>query len=245
MEAVGECEPKIYIRILRTLADLVPYSDAQGNRAAINRMVQAGMGAIQAMSNEERQQWSTEYQRFAGRLMVDPDAGLEAMIAELNKNQNYRREVAAEVLGRMGPKAIEAIPALAKGMRRISNVTRRASRQDDFLRRAAEAMIRIAPRDPRCAVAYGYRLKHAKTETERARAALQIGGFGKAAKGEVRTLISALGDKSQRVRCETITALGMIGPDAKAAIPKLTRLSKSDDKALAVRAGAALKQIVR
>jgi hypothetical protein len=36
----------------------------------------------------------------------------------------------------------------------------------------------------------------------------------------------------------------MIGPDAKAAIPKLRRLSESDNKALAVRARAALRQIV-
>ena len=104
-------------------------------------------------------------------------------------------------------------------------------------------MIRIAPGDSRCAVAYGHRLMHAKSETERAEAALRIGACGKAAKDEVRTLIIALKDKSQRVRCETITALGMIGPHAHAAIPSLEGLAKSDHKAIAVRAQAALKQI--
>jgi HEAT repeat protein len=252
-EEVGRCEPKIYIRLLSTLADLVPYSEAQGNQAAVQTLVQASMGTIQAMGQQDRRRWSSAYQRFAARVAVDPDAGLEAMIDELKRSRPYRREVAAEVLGRMGKKATSAIPALSNALRgggRTRTTARRVVRssrvrgQDDFPRRAAEAMIRIAPRDARCAVAYGHRLKHANGENERAEAALRIGSFGEAAKGEVRTLIAALRDKSQRVRCETVTALGMIGPDAKAAIPKLRRLSESDNKALAVRARAALRQIV-
>ena len=104
-------------------------------------------------------------------------------------------------------------------------------------------MIKIAPGDPRCAVAYGYRLLHSGSENERAAAALQIGALGKTATREVPTLIAALKDKSQRVRCETITALGMFGPDANKAVAKLQQLAVSDEKAIAVRAQAALKQI--
>lgn len=252
-ESVGQCEPKIYLTLLHTLADLVPYSEDKGNQATVQVLVQASMGAIQAMDRDDRRLWSSEYQRFAARVKVDAEAGLEAMIKELEMNQPYRREVAAEVLGRMGRRAKTAIPALANALRGqrvtrrtgrvVRRVTNRVSRNDNFRRKAAEAMITIAPGDARCAVAYGHRIQHSGSENERAEAALRIGAFGKAAKSEIPTLIAALKDKSQRVRCETITALGMFGPAANAAVARLEQLAKSDEKAIAVRAQAALKQI--
>lgn len=257
VQDVGSCEPEIYMVLLRTLADLVPYTEDQGNEAAWPTLVQTSLPTIQAIDEKERRRWSVELARFRARLMVDPDAGLEAMLDELKHNKPYRREVAAEVLGRMGPGARKAISGLARALRGRTAIKaggRLGGRQvfvggttlrgeDDFSRRAAEAMIQIAPDDPRSAVAYGYRLTHAHSAGERAQAALAIGSFGKAAKNEVRTLIVALADKSHRVRCETITALGMIGPEAKAAIPRLAQLAESDDKAVAVRAEAALGQI--
>jgi hypothetical protein len=240
-DAAPECEPKIYVHLLHTLGDLVPYSESQGNQGAEQALLQASKGWIRAMDRNKRREWSREYSRFRARLMVDPDAGLGDMLDELKKNRVFRREVAAEVLGRMGAKAEGAIPILASCLRQ-----QRSRDLDDFRSRAAEAMIQIAPNDPRCAVAYSYRLMQAPTETERAEAALRIGAFGKAAKTEVKTLITSAAtsyQKSDRVRCESITALGMIGPDAKDAIPELKRLSESKNTAIAVRAKAALKQI--
>ena len=57
------------------------------------------------------------------------------------------------------------------------------------------------------------------------------------------TLQKALADKSPRVRWEVITALGMIGPPAKAAVKDLTKILAGEDKAAAARARAALRQI--
>ena len=46
-----------------------------------------------------------------------------------------------------------------------------------------------------------------------------------------------------RVVNEVLTVLGMIGPDAKEAIPALERMMEAADKQLALRAKAALRQI--
>jgi len=248
-EAAKQCDPKIYIAVLHTLGDLVPYSDQQGNSAAENALVMSTLGTIRTMSRQERTSWSRELGRFKSRLMVDPDAGLEAMIGEVKSNRMHRREVAAEVLGTMGKDAERAIPALADAVSALRDVHfNQGPNQDEFIQDAAETMIRIAPNDARCAVAYSYRLMQAPTEAERSEAALRIGAFGKAAKSEVHTLIASTATNhqpSQRVRCESITALGMIGADAKEAIPALERLCNSEDQAIAVRARAALRQIRR
>ena len=44
---------------------------------------------------------------------------------------------------------------------------------------------------------------------------------------------------------ETITALGMVGPTAKDAIPTLEKLTEHDDPQIAERAKAALRQVSR
>ena len=55
--------------------------------------------------------------------------------------------------------------------------------------------------------------------------------------------IGALGDPSPRVVGEAITALGLIGPAAADAIPKLEKLAAMANRQIAGRAGAALRQI--
>ena len=56
-------------------------------------------------------------------------------------------------------------------------------------------------------------------------------------------LIEELVDEDMRLVQETITALGMIGPAAKDAIPTLEKLAEHDDPQIAERAKAALRQI--
>ena len=263
-DAAGNCEPEIFVPLWRTLADLAPYSEDQGDVQAAQRMIQAGIQNFQKMRSRDRQTWSREYTRMMSRLQVDPDAGIPAMIAELQRFQSGRREVAAEVLGRMGPKAMEALPPLHAALDRALHPGAERNRQkkagaappgmlvlnaananlkDDFEARAARAMVAIAPGHKQCAIAYGYLLVHAATAEERAQAALRLGSFGAASTGEVPHLVQACDDAEVRVRWEAITALGMIGPAAQAAAHKLEALSGSEDKAIAARAKAALRQI--
>ena len=255
-DSVGQCDPDMFIPIWHTLADLVPYVDGPKGPNAAQGLLQASIGVIRDLKGKDRSRWSAEYNRFNLRSQVEPQAGLKAMIEELDRGQMFKREVAAEVVGRMGKQAIDAIPSLAKALggkattKRRTRVVRTATvyarqRADDFQPRAAAAMIAIAPGDPRCAVAYGWRVQHGASATERAQAALRLGSFGKASADQVPELIAALGDETPRVVWEVITALGMIGPSAKSAIPKLKKLSEAKDKAIAVRAKAALKQVER
>ena len=115
--------------------------------------------------------------------------------------------------------------------------------RDGYPRAATIALIRIAPHDPRVAIAWGWQLENSRSEEMRIQAALRIGGFGKAATGQVSDLVGALRDRSLRVRHEVITALGMSGAGAKAAIAPLERVVAGSDKAAAARAKAALRLI--
>ncbi len=59
----------------------------------------------------------------------------------------------------------------------------------------------------------------------------------------VAELRKALKDKDQAVVREAITALGMIGPAAKDAIPTLEKLAEHADPQIAERAKAALRPV--
>ena len=56
-------------------------------------------------------------------------------------------------------------------------------------------------------------------------------------------LIEELVDEDMRVVQEAVTALGMIGPAAKDAIPTLKQLAEHADPQIAERAKAALRQM--
>ena len=90
--------------------------------------------------------------------------------------------------------------------------------------------------------AYEHQLLHGGLE-ERRRAAMALGRRGADAKHAVPTLIRALQDEEPLVIREVITALSMIGPAAKDAIPALEKLIDHQDKQIAERAKAALRQI--
>jgi uncharacterized protein YjeT (DUF2065 family) len=258
-DAIPQSEPKVFLALWHTLGTLVPYSDSRASRNEAQRLLQGGIQTLTALSPEDRRKWGAEYSRFTQRAAIDPGGGLKAMIAEVKRNAMHRREVAAEVLARMGKAAVPALPALANGLRgelrkklgnsrgrvRVRSGRSQDRQSDGFAGRAADAMIKIAPSDPRCSVAYGWRLRESRSPQERSRAALRIGSFGAAGADEVPTLIAALDDADKRVRWEVITAIGMLGATAKAAIPRLEAIVGGTAKAAAARARAALKQIRR
>ena len=110
-------------------------------------------------------------------------------------------------------------------------------------RAAAETMIRVSPADPRTAEAYGYLMLQDPDPEARLRTVFFLGQQGPAAAAAVRYLRQLLKGSSPRVRGEAITALGMIGPAAKEATPALEKLIDHEDKQIAERAKAALRQI--
>jgi HEAT repeat protein len=104
--------------------------------------------------------------------------------------------------------------------------------------KVADALVRIAPRDPRCTPAYAPQLTHHQDAKVRMNAAMVLGSFGEDGAGAVPQLMRALADKNQVV-------VGMIGPKAKGAVPELQRLAAGQDKGVVATARAAPRQIQR
>ena len=73
--------------------------------------------------------------------------------------------------------------------------------------------------------------------------ALAIGAPGKAAVQAVPQLVTVLERSKGRVAEDVITALGMIGPAAKKALPALQRLASHKEAGVRARARAALRSI--
>ncbi len=84
---------------------------------------------------------------------------------------------------------------------------------------------------------------HEGDRVARNRHALMLGQMKSTATVVVPRLIEELGDQDTRLVQETITALGMIGPAARDAIPTLEKLTEHPDPQIAERAKAALRQV--
>ena len=74
---------------------------------------------------------------------------------------------------------------------------------------------------------------------------MELGRHGPQAAVAVPALVKGLEDKSLPVAREAVTALGMIGPSAKDAIPAMEKLVGHEDKQIRERQKAALRQIRR
>ena len=74
-------------------------------------------------------------------------------------------------------------------------------------------------------------------------ATMALGARTEEAVHAVPALIKVTDDSEAAVVREAITALGMIGPAAKEAIPTLEKLAEHDDRQIAERAKAALRQV--
>ena len=171
-------------------------------------------------------------------VQIDPE-GIECVPAliEALKREDYEYvDVAANCLGLLGPRAKDAVPALAKAVTRNFNegfyntLYPQAS--------AAKALRRIGPQAkpaiPALIGALTYRHKVADEEPDysAAVAAAQVlGSFGGEAKAAIPALVEAIrtrekDDANSFVRQAAVLALGQIRPEGKAAIPVLRDLMK-------------------
>ena len=126
----------------------------------------------------------------------------------------------------------------------LQRVGKSTKTPDDFEIKAADAMIAIAPNDPRCTIAYALRMATSSDSWQTQRDAMALGRFGAAAAEAVPYLVAAVRrDLGSPTSLEAITTLGMIGPAAKDAIPTLEKLTEHADPQIAERAKAALRQV--
>jgi HEAT repeat protein len=194
--------------------------------------------------------------------------GLIRMLSDKAIEGNVARE-AAEALGRMGPGARDAIPALvqvarggpykngyiasnaARALGLIGDATGKViptliealGSKDSHLRFCAvEALGRLGPM-AKAAVPQLIQAVKDKDTNVRQGAVIALGQIGPAAREGVPALIHMLKEWDIYASYPAIQALGRIGPDAAAAIPALTKALKSESEFTRNAARQALKAI--
>lgn len=190
-------------------------------------------------------------------------------LIEALKHEKARPKV-AYVLGRIGPKAAAAAPALARLLRVNDPETRRE---------AAIALAKIGPAAKQ-AVPVLIEVMEARRESPEYAPVFALGSIGPAAaaakpalikamsgkdetlavfsawalalidpsdadvaKKSVPLLCAALADSEAGIRHQAAVALGKLGPLAKTAVPALQKAQRDADPEVAAAAGAALKAI--
>lgn len=134
------------------------------------------------------------------------------------------RRSAAVALGRIGPGARSALPALIDAVRSGYGD---ASGLVGY--EAAVAVVRIDPDGTHAATLIAERLKDAEPKV-RYRAAVAVRVIGSALARAVPALIAATEDPKQNVRYQAVRALGVVAPSARAALPALSRALRDRDR---------------
>ncbi len=183
-------------------------------------------------------------------VQVDPEGKecVPVLIEALSHQELEVVDTAAQCLGLLGPRAKDAIPALATSVTR--DFRKEFVNDYDPQVHATKALRRFGPRAKSAIPALIGALKYCRTippdqdgfdrggldprgdyrNWQTAAAAAQVlGSFQTGAKAAVPALIEAIRTREKDnanffVRREAILALGRIGPDAKAAIPVLREL---------------------
>ena len=147
------------------------------------------------------------------------------------------RDAVFAALGRIGPTARDALPAVEAGLR---------DENADVRYRAASALGRIGAGSadivPLLVGLFGDGDKYVR------RAAVDaVGAVGANGAGAVSRLVALLLDENEEdmVRRSAIKALGSIGPAASDAMPQLEKLSQVSDRSLSISAKTALRKIQR
>jgi HEAT repeat protein len=134
------------------------------------------------------------------------------------------RQLAAEALGRIGPDAKGAVPALFKVLK------------DDAhgLRDTAAVALRGIGKPAVSALAKGL-----QDDTTRLVCMETLGSIGEAPEKAIFVLAEALADKNEEVRRQAAFALGQLGEKAKPAVPALTKVLSAEENGSDLRGMAA------
>ncbi len=169
-------------------------------------------------------------------VQIDPDGKecVSALISALEQDSIEIVDAAARCLGHLGPKAKDAVPALAKAVTRDfsepfyntiypqTSAAKALRRIDLEGKSAVPALMR--------ALRYRHEIVGQEPDYSTAESAAQLlGSYGPAARAAVGTLVEVVrtrdkDDANWFVREAATLALGQIRPDAKAAIPVLRDL---------------------
>ena len=157
-----------------------------------------------------------------------------ALVRGLDDSDPQARSLAANVLGRIGPAARDARPALL----RVATAD-----PADFVREQAARTLGEIGRDDPAAADDLVRMLEAGDAAERVAAARAVAFVGDGAARAVPGLTRALGDPDAKLREEAAEALGGIGAPAKPAVPALLDLLRDPDPKVRNEADEALRKI--
>lgn len=133
------------------------------------------------------------------------------LIDVLKSDSPNARNLAAGALGKIQPKATEAVPALSEALK---------DEDGDVRLRSADALGEIGP-EARAAIPFLINAMGDENEGVRGAA---VDALKKIGTESILPLIEAFGNKDSTVAAISIDALREFGPDAKPAMPHLTRL---------------------
>jgi HEAT repeat protein len=166
---------------------------------------------------------------------LDPERAillLPELLDGLSRPNPRVRQACAEVIGSIGPAALEAWPLLVDGIR---------GEKIPVARACAAALARIGPEG----FAKLAGLLASERPLIRAAAAYGLGfAFGESRATAVTLLTKSLADEDEYVRCEAARALGRFGEEAAPALPELVRrLGGEDDDTFRAAVAVALGEI--
>jgi HEAT repeat protein len=181
-----------------------------------------GLDAQWDSSQKQPSKLSREEEEVRARRMAAETLGksgpkaVPALIDMLKDENSGVRMSAAYALGQIGPDAKAALPALMRLLEDKSSEARGS---------AAEAVARIAPAEKTTIPALTHLLRDDDLSVRRP-AAFALARIGQAA---VPVLAELLKDKDARVRLEAAEALRAMGAKARPAIPALAEALRDDD----------------
>jgi len=214
--------------------------------AAHGRAAEAAAPAVTRVMNSASDSWMRFVAARTLAAVGDPAPTLEILTASL---ATPHAGGAAEVLGRMGPRAASAAPALDAASRRTDMFAIDRSRAfralclvrppdpewltsqldpgglTDEGTGPAEALVELGP----AAVPATAKALATGTAATKTRAAAVLGKIRPVTADAVAALAAALSDPEPDRRAEAAWALGSLGPDAAAAGPDLLRAAREAD----------------
>jgi HEAT repeat protein/lysophospholipase L1-like esterase len=238
--ALGRRRPVPEARVAGALAArLAGDPDPGVRRAAAEALGRSPAGALAAAGALFRalDDASANVRRAAARALAtrpprrtQDDAEIDRLIAALGHDDLYARAFAAWSLGRLGPSAARAAPALVEALQ-LEGRSRGV---------AARTLARLGPAAAQAAIPALTAALDSPEAPRRWNAALALGLLGPPARTAVPSLVARLDDAEPRVRAHAARALGRIGAAdpavAGALAAVLRRDGDADVRAMAVRA---------
>ncbi len=201
---VGESDPELREYAILALGDIGPTA-------------KAAVPALERALAEKDHDLRLTAAKALWQIEQKPDEIIPIFVDVLRGGDKSAVYKAAEQLQEMGPWAAPAVDALVEALKNDSWSTRS---------NVAEALGKIGPKAAAAIPALANMLRHDEDSTAQWYAAQALGAIGDAK--AIPILMAALETKDDSVRWGAIDALEDFGHQAKAAVPKLTAMLRTD-----------------